>query len=125
MQKQWLPILFLLLACNDKVTKLSEPEERFLLQLQEECGCEVSLIPDRAAIAGNASNGVFRIDMMNSTVYYCNMAPSELERIAGNIARRFAVAMDHKGNYSNIEVEFSQMKQDEVICSRKFMVRRP
>lgn len=125
MPKRLLPILFLLLACNDKSTGLSESEERFLFQLQEECGCEVSLVPDRTALERNASNGVFRIDMMNSTVYYCNMTPSELERIAGNIARRFAVSMDHKGNYSNIEIEFSQMKQDEVICSHKFMVRRP
>jgi hypothetical protein len=125
MKKQFFPILFLLLACNDKVTKLSGSEERFLLQLQDECGCEPSLIHDRTAIESNASNGVFHIDMMNSTVYYCNMDPVELERIAGNVARRFAVIMSHKGNYSNIQVEFSQMKQEEVICSRKFMIRRP
>lgn len=123
MSKIFFPVLFLLFACNEK--KLSAAEESFLLQLQDECGCEVSLMHDRTAIENNASNGVFHIDLINSTVYYCNMSPAELERIANNLARRFAVIMKHKGNYSNIQVEFSQMKKDEVNCSRKFMVRRP
>lgn len=125
MEKRILPILLLLFACNDKVTSLSASEKDFLVQLQDECGCEVSLVHDRTAIESNASNGTFHIDLINSTVFYCNMDPAELERIANNMARRFAVIMGHKGNYSNIQVEFSQMKKDEVICSRKFMVRRP
>ncbi|SIO53202.1 hypothetical protein [Chitinophaga niabensis] len=123
MSKIFFPVLFLLFACNEK--KLSAAEESFLLQLQDECGCEASLMHDRTAIGNNAGNGVFHIDLINSTVYYCNMDPVELERIANNVARRFAVIMEHKGNYSNIQVEFSQMKKDEVNCSRKFMVRRP
>lgn len=123
MSKRFLPILFLMFACNEK--KLSAAEESFLLQLQDECSCEASLMHDRTAIESNAGNGVFHIDLINSTVYYCNMSPAELERIANNVARRFALVMAHKGNYSNIQVEFSQMEKDKVSCSRKFMVRRP
>jgi len=123
MKKRFIPILFLLFACNEK--KLSAAEESFRLQLQEECGCEVTLIPDKAAVGGNTGNGTFYINLMNSTVYYCNMDPAELSRVANNIARRFAVGMSHKENYSHIEIEFFQLKQNEVSCSRKFKVRRP
>ncbi|WP_346315946.1 hypothetical protein [Chitinophaga sp. YIM B06452] len=120
-------LLFLLftISCNTSRELLSDDEKRFRQQLQEDCGCEVELAHDDFALQNDNSTGTFEVTFINSSVYYCNSDSSELARISGNIAKRLAVVMSNKKNYSNIRFTYLQISKEEITCTRHIMIRRP
>ncbi|WP_123864575.1 hypothetical protein [Chitinophaga barathri] len=120
-----LVFLFAFAACNTGRQTLSPEETRFRKELAEECGCEVTLAPDEYALQNDNSTGTFKVSFINSSVYYCESDSAELARISGNIARRLAVIMSNKKNYSNVEFTFMQISKEEITCTRHIMVRRP
>lgn len=118
-------VLLLTISCNTGRELLSDGEKRFLEQLQEECGCEVSLAQDEFALQNDNSTGTYQVTFMNSSVYYCDNDSSELARISGNIAKRLAVVMSNRNNYSNIRFTYLQVSKEEITCTRHIMIRRP
>jgi hypothetical protein len=118
-------VLLLTISCNTGRELLSDGEKRFLQQLQEECGCEVSLAHDDFALQNDNGTGTFQVTFINSSVYYCDGDSSELARISGNIAKRLAVIMSNRKNYSNIRFTYLQVSKEEITCTRHIMIRRP
>jgi hypothetical protein len=118
-------ILLFTISCNTGRELLSDGEKRFLQQLQEECGCEVSLAHDEFALQNDNSTGTYQVTFINSSVYYCDNDSSELARISGNIAKRLAVVMSNRNNYSNIRFTYLQISKEEITCTRHIMIRRP
>lgn len=118
-------VLPLIISCNTGRELLSDGEKRFRQQLQEECGCEVSLAHDDFALQNDNRTGTFQVTFINSSVYYCNSDSSELARISGNIAKRLAVIMANRKNYSNIRFTYLQVSKEEITCTRHIMIRRP
>lgn len=112
-------------SCDTGRRLLSSAEEDLSRELSDECACEVVLQPDEYALQNSSSNGTFTVTFINSSVYYCNGDSAELARISANIARRLAVVMSNKKNYSHVRFRFIQTGKEAITCTRSITVRRP
>jgi hypothetical protein len=120
-------LFFFILAFSACKAGLSKEEKAFTSELAAKYQCKVCLHPDRAAIKAHRHDGELRIELQNSKLELCNTDSTKLKSLASDITAQLLKIVQHRENYSTVEVLFyfyHEVKStaQERFCSKRILV---
>jgi len=106
-------VCFFFQSCYSPHIPLSFGEKAFVDSLSKSFQGEVSLFHQFETTDKNESDSVLYFDIKNSRLNLCQMDSGYLKKLSSALTEKLVRVLNHKSNYSHIDIEFSTTKKPD------------